>query len=118
MINFRKLFSHGLVEFRAFAGTTSVAKVQHHVATAIGLCRRAAEVECLGAFKKNTVQEARTRTAADAVKFLWDYLGWTGSARPVALGLFGELHTQFRRYRKTAERLCHRFDERYPDAAI
>ena len=72
MINFRKLFSHGLVEFRAFAGTTSVAKVQHHVATAIGLCRRAAEVECLGAFKKNKVQESRTRTAADAVKFLWE----------------------------------------------
>ena len=29
MINFRKVFSHGLVEFRAFAGTTSLAKVSH-----------------------------------------------------------------------------------------
>lgn len=106
MINFRKLFSHGLVEFRAFAGTTNLQKVQHHVATAIGLCRRAAEVECLGAFKKNKTQEARTRTAADAVKFLWDYLGWTGSKRDCALGLFGRLHTEFRQYRQEALRLC------------
>ncbi len=29
MVNFRKLFSHGLVEFRAFAGTTNVNKVSH-----------------------------------------------------------------------------------------
>ena len=41
MINFSKLFSHGVVEFRAFAGTTSLIKIQHHVATALGLCRRA-----------------------------------------------------------------------------
>ena len=37
------------------------------------------------------VQVERTRTAVEAVKFLWDYLGWTGSSRPVALGLFGRL---------------------------
>lgn len=118
MINFRKLFSHGLVEFRAFAGTTNLQKVQHHVATAIGLCRRAAEVECLGAFKKNKTQEARTRTAADAVKFLWDYLGWTGSKRDCALGLFGRLHTEFRQYRQEALRLCRQFDARYPNAPL
>jgi len=118
MINFRKLFTSGLVEFRAFAGTTNLAKVQHHVATAIGLCRRASEVECLGAFKKNKNQEARTRTAADGVKFLWDYLGWTGSKRDCALGLFGRLHSDFRHYRHEALRLCRQFDERYPDAAL
>ena len=118
MINFRKLFSHGVVEFRAFAGTTSLQKIQHHVATAIGLCRRASEVECLGAFKKNKVQTARTRTAEDAVKFLWSYLGWTGGKRECALGLFGRLHSDFRCYRKEALRLCRQFDERYPDAAL
>lgn len=118
MVNYRKLFSHGLVEFRAFAGTTNLLKVQHHVATAIGLCRRASEVECLGAFKKNKVQEARTRTAEDAVKFLWSYLGWTGGKRECALGLFGRLHSDFRGYRKEALRLCRQFDERYPDAAL
>ena len=118
MVNFRKLFSHGLVEFRAFAGTTNLAKVQHHVATAIGLCRRASEVECLGAFKKNKLQQRRTATAADAVKFLWDYLGWTGGKRECALGLFGRLHSDFRGYRNEALRLCRQFDERYPNAAL
>lgn len=118
MINFRKLFSHGLVEFRAFAGTTNLAKVQHHVATAIGLCRRASEVECLGGFRKNKLQERRTATAADAVKFLWDYLGWTGGKRECALGMFGRLHSDFRHYRHEALRLCRQFDERFPTAQL
>ncbi len=93
-------------------------KVQHHVATAIGLCRRAAEVECLGAFKKNKLQQRRTATAEDAVKFLWDYLGWTGSKRECAFGLFGRLHSDFRHYRREALFMCRKFDARYPDAAL
>ncbi|MBE2180164.1 MAG: hypothetical protein IAE97_06800 [Chthoniobacterales bacterium] len=52
------------------------------------------------------------------VKFLWDYLGWTGSKRDCALGLFGRLHSDFRHYRHEALRLCRQFDERYPDAAL
>ena len=118
MVNFRKLFSHGLVEFRAFAGTTNLAKVQHHVATALGLCRRASQVECLGAFKKNKLQQRRTASAEDAVKFLWDYLGWTGGKRECALGLFGRLHSDFRQYRTTAVRMCRLFDQRYPTAQL
>jgi hypothetical protein len=118
MINFRKLFSAGLVEFRAFAGTLNLLKVQHHVATALGLCRRAHEVQCLGAFDKNKAQQARTRTAADAVRFLWDYLGWTGSKRPAALGQFGRLHSDFPTYSREALRLCEQFDERFPDAPL
>jgi len=118
MINFRKLMSHGLVEFRAFAGTVNLAKVQHHVGTALGLCRRAHEVQCLGAFRKNKLQQARTRSAEDAVKFLWDYLGWTGSKRPAALGLFGRLHADFATHSREALRLCRQFDARYPDANL
>ena len=76
------------------------------------------EVQCLGGFGKNKVQQKRTATAKDALRFLWDYLGWTGGARPVALGLFGKLHSGFRHYRKNAQRLCQQFDERYPDAAL
>jgi hypothetical protein len=34
------------------------------------------------------------------------------------MGLFGRLHTEFRRYRKEAERLCKQFDERFPDAIL
>ena len=118
MVNFRKLMSHGLVEFRAFAGTVSLAKVQHHVGTALGLCRRAHEVQCLGGFNKNKLQQARTRSAVESVKFLWDYLGWTGSNRPVALGLFGRLHGDFANHSREALRLCRQFDGRYADANL
>ena len=118
MVNFRKLFTHGVVEFRAFAGTTNVSKILHHVATAIGLCRRAHEVKNLGGFKKNKAQEARTRTAVSALDFLHDYLGWRGSKRDCALGLFGLLHTQFRHYRKTAVKMCEKFDAQFPNANL
>lgn len=118
MVNFRKLMLHGLVEFRAFAGTVSLAKVQHHVGTVLGLCRRAHEVQCLGGFKKNKLQQARTRNAVESVKFLWDYLGWTGSNRPVALGLFGRLHDDFANHSREALRLCRQFDGRYADANL
>jgi hypothetical protein len=118
MLNLRKLVDDGLVEFRAFAGTTNLQKIEHHLATVLGLCRRASQVQCLGAFKKNKLQEARTRTAVDALKFLWDYLGWTGRSRPVALGLFGRLHEDFKDYRNEAMRLCAKFDDRYPEALL
>jgi hypothetical protein len=118
MVNFRKLFSHGVVEFRVFAGTLNRNKLMHHLATVLGLCRRAAQVECLGAFARNKAQAKRTATAAEAVRFLWDYLGWTGSKRPVALGLFGPLHAEFRTYRTVAERMCRRFDARFPAANL
>ncbi len=118
MINFRKLFTNGVIEFRVFAGTLNRAKLLHHLATVLGLCRRAAEVECLGSFAKNKAQEKRTATAQSALRFLWDYLGWTGSKRPVALGLFGQLHTQFGQYSRVANRLCQLFDNRYPNAYL
>ena len=80
----------------------------------LGLCRRAAEVECLGAFSKNKTQAKRTATAKDALHFLWEYLGWTGGKRPVALGLVGPLHAEFKTYRQIADRMCRRFDSRFP----
>ena len=44
MVNLRKAFAgaNGAIEFRAFAGTLNEFKVLHHVATALGLMRRAA----------------------------------------------------------------------------
>ena len=39
-----------------FAGTLNRLKLMHHLATVVGLCRRAAEIECLGAFAKNKAQ--------------------------------------------------------------
>ena len=93
-------------------------KLLHHLATVLGLCRRAAEIECLGAFAKNKAQAKRTATAKDALRFLWDYLGWTGTKRPVALGLVGQLHAEFKQYRQIAERMCRRFDSRFPCANL
>ena len=124
MLNVQKSFRMrgdeyvGAVEFRVFAGTTSIQKVLHHLATVLGLCRRASQVQCLGAFRKNKLQIKRTQTAENAVHFLWDYLGWTGSARPVALGLFGRLHRDFPSHGPEALRLCRKFDERYPEARL
>jgi hypothetical protein len=124
MLNLQKSFRMrgaeyvGAVEFRVFAGTTSVQKVLHHLATVLGLCRRANQVQCLGAFRKNKLQMKRTQTAESAVRFLCDYLGWTGGARPCALGLFGRLHREFSSYGAEAMRLCQKFDERYPEARL
>ena len=69
-------------------------------------------------FKKNKTQAKRTTTAKDALIYLWDYLGWTGSKRPVALGLIGPLHSEFAAYRNIAQRLCRRFDARFPFANL
>ena len=125
MINFRKAFRTdasgnyiGAVEFRVFAGTINLSKILHHLATVLGLCRRAHQVRCLGGFRKNKLQCERTQNAVSALHFLWDYLGWTGSSRPVALGQFGRLHSGFADYRTEAERLCARFDELFPNVNL
>jgi len=124
MVNFQKIFRHGptwyagAIEFRVFAGTVSLNKILHHLATVLGLCRRASEVQCLGAFKKNKLQTKRTASAVSAVEFLWDYLGWNGSNRPVALGVFGPLHQRLETFKAEAMRLCRKFDERFPDASL
>lgn len=124
MENFQKAFRMrgaeyvGALEFRVFAGTVSLSKILHHLATVLGLCRRASQVQCLGAFRKNKLQMKRTQTAESALHFLHDYLGWNGSARPCALGLFGRLHSEFPAFREEAHRLCRKFDERYPDARL
>ena len=125
MLNFRKAFKRdasgryvGVVEFRVFAGTLNASKILHHLGTVLGLCRRAHEVRCLGGFTKNKAQIKRTATAVSALRYLHDYLGWIGSKRPVALGLFGPLHAEFPAMRKEARRLCQRFDQRFPDAVL
>jgi hypothetical protein len=124
MVNFQKIFRSnadgyaGAIEFRVFAGTVSLNKILHHLASVIGLCRRASEVQCLGAFKKNKLQTKRTASATSAVEFLWDYLGWNGASRPVALGVFGPLHQRLETLKAEAMRLCRKFDERYPDASL
>ncbi len=63
----RAAFAQGAADsarFQVVAGTLNRHKRMHHLAAVLGLCRRAADIECLGAFSKNKAQEKRTATDA------------------------------------------------------
>ena len=121
MLNLRKAFqgANSVVEFRAFAATLNEFKVLHHVATCLGLMRRAAVARVVGAFKKSP-KKNRATDAVGAVRRLWRILGWCDATgcQPVALGLFGSLHTRFGEYRKTALLMAEKFEGRYPNANL
>jgi hypothetical protein len=117
MVNFMKVFSHGCIEFRAFAGTLNDKKVMHHVATVFGICRRAATVKQFGKFKRTaTKKHAVITDAVQAVRRMWRLLGWVDSVpnRDCALGLFGALYTEFGKYRKVALEMAVNFEQRFP----
>jgi len=121
MINFRKAFDgeQGAVEFRAFASTLNVGKIFHHLATALGLCRRAATVQTFGRFQKSE-KKNRAGNAVEALKRLWRILGWVDPVpnRDCALGLFGPLHTEFGDYRRVALEMSQKFEQRFPAANL
>ncbi len=121
MINLRKAFlgEAGAVEFRAFAGTLDEFKVLHHLATAIGLIRRAAVTRTFGKFTKST-KKNRSTTAPEAVRRLWRILGWCDATgcQDKALGLFGDLHAEFGTYRRAALQAAEQFETRYPAANL
>lgn len=121
-INFQKAFCEKpAIEFRAFAGTINEQKVLHHVATALGVMRRAATVQTFGRFdRKSTKKHANVQTAVDALKRMWRILGWVDSVpgRDCALGLFGPLHAEFGKYRKAALEMAEKFEQRYPHANL
>jgi hypothetical protein len=71
------------------------------------------------ALEEQGAGEAHRPPPPGALCFLWDFLGWTGSKRPVALGLIGPLHErEFATYRQSAERMCLQFDSRFPFANL
>ncbi len=121
MVNFRKAFlgERAAIEFRVFAGTTNEAKIMHHVATALGLMRRAHLTQVFGAFKKSA-KKHKAATAVEALRRMWRVLGWVDSVpgRDVALGLFGALHVEFGSYRNTALEMSKKFEERFPAANL
>lgn len=121
MVNLRKAFRGGAsaVEFRAFAGTLDEAMVLHHLATALGLMRRAAVTRALGRFQKSS-KKNRAKTAPEAVRRLWRILGWCDATecQPIALGLFGPLHSEFGRYRRSALEMAEQFEALYPAANL
>lgn len=121
MVNFKKAFTHGVIEFRAFAGTLNEKKILHHLATVFGLVRRAATVQQFGKFnRKATKKHSKISNAVEAVRRMWRLLGWVDSVpgRDCALGLFGPLHSEFGQYRNTAIEMAEKFEQRYPAANL
>ncbi len=121
MVNFQKAFTHGCIEFRAFAGTLNESKVLHHLATVLGLCRRAATVQRFGRFnRKATKKHSRVANAVEALRRMWRLLGWVDSVpnRDCALGMFGALHSEFGAYRAVAVEMAQQFESRFPAANL
>lgn len=119
MVNFKKAFNPiALVEFRAFAGTLNTSRILHHLATVLGLCRRAATVGVLGSFKRSA-KHSNIPNAVEAVERMYRTLGWaSGTGRDVALGLFGQLHERFDNLAKCANKNATGFDLAYPGANL
>lgn len=121
MINFQKAFTKGVIEFRAFAGTLDEGKVLHHLATVLGLMRRAATVQQFGRFnRKQTKKHSNIANAIEALRRMWRLLGWVDSVpgRDCALGMFGALHSEFGSYRKVALQMAREFETRFPAANL
>lgn len=121
MVNLMKAFrgEQSAVEFRAFSATLSEMLVLHHVATALGVMRRAHETKVFGKFQKS-VKKNTARTAPEALRRLWRLLGWSDAAdgRDCALGLFGTLHGEFFNYRRNALEAAERFETQHPFANL
>ncbi len=122
MVNFRKAFAPNrreAVEFRAFAGTLSEAKLMHHLATTFGICRKVvASKEVPPFFRSEKI--VRLANAGEAVERLWKVMGWSRKTptHPCALGLFGRLHSDFQEYRKAALEMAQKFETRFPNANL
>jgi hypothetical protein len=119
MVNFLKAFTSHAIEFRAWAATIEEARVLHHVATALGIMRRAHETQTFGKFSKSP-KKNKAATAPEALRRMWRVLGWCDSVpgREVALGLFGALHAEFDAMKKTALETAEAFERAMPAANL
>ena len=109
----------GAVEFRVFAGTTSLVKILHHLATVLGLCRRAAPSPVP---RRVSEEQAASQAHADrrergAFPPGLPRLDRRRAARAPSECLAGSTR-EFPGCRDEALRLCGKFDERYPDARL
>jgi hypothetical protein len=122
IVNLQKAFpsnaSRAAVEFRAFAGTLNENKILHHLATVLGLVRRAATTALVPPF-----HGAKPKTPKDApyaLRHLWDYLGWLED-RPgaeCAFGLFDQLYDRWPEYSAVAMEKAKKFEAKYPQARL
>jgi len=120
IVNFKKALpsdlSKSCIEFRAFAGTLNQDKILHHLATALGLCRRAATTKLVPAFSRPDAKPPRN--ALMAMRRLWEYLGWQEdhAGADVAFGQFGTMHVMFDGYKMKALAMAERFEMKHPFA--
>lgn len=128
LVNFRKAFPSDLtksaVEFRVFAGTLNEKKLLHHLATVLGLCRRAATAKAIPPFSPPSspshLSYKKPQNAPDALRLLWRYLGWADDSigADCAFGQFGTLYHEFPTYSGLAMRKAIQFEARYPAANL
>jgi hypothetical protein len=121
MLNMLKLFplrDASAIEFRAFAGTTNEHKVLHHVATCLGIMRRAHTLRA--SLPYTAPDQRKPETAQAALQALWLDLGWLEDSPGLdcALGQFGILHSEFETYSKVALRMAEKFEAKYPQANL
>jgi hypothetical protein len=120
MLNMLKSFSNSssAIEFRAFAGTLNERKILHHVATCIGLMRKAHIAKIVTPFEKPG--QRKPKDAPSAVRFLWADLGWADDVPGLdcALGQFGLLHSDFERYSPVALKMASKFEAKHPKADL
>jgi hypothetical protein len=116
--SFQPDMTKSAVEFRVFAGTQNENKILHHLATVLGLCRRAATTRLVPPFipTKRTVAVS----APEAITVLWHYLGWIEDSAgvDVAFGQFGALHSSFEAYKGAAMMMAEKFEKRFPAAKL
>ena len=118
MVNFQKAYKTGseAVEFRAFAATTNIAKVMHHLATCFGIVRKAAHVDRVPSYKLDS--RMTLESATEALERMWHLLGWHTSSKTIELayGLFGQLYAKREIIFAEARRMAVKFETNYPAA--
>jgi len=121
LLNLTNVNGRGTVEFRAFAGSLNTNKILGHLGTCLGLAS-VAKHNSRTSWKPST-----KRTAQDAVKHLWQYLGWvSGKGAPsgtysirkkndchFTYGLFGMSLERKKAIIKKGMEMAAKFDSRF-----
>lgn len=122
MINFRKAVGQNpVVEFRAFTGTINETKVLHHVATVLGLCRKAVATNRTPSLKLDA--RVANVDAPTALRRMHKLLRWVPgrqtTRKPVtepSFGLFGILFERRTEIMARGMASAVRFEQQFPRA--
>ena len=121
LLNLTNVSGRGTVEFRAFAGTLNTNKILGHLGTCLGLASAA------NMNSRVSWTNSKAQTAQDAVKHLWQYLGWVSGkgapsgtytmrkkqGRHFAYGLFGASLERKKEILNTGMKMATKFDDRF-----